>query len=55
MTFLTVMKNVSFICKLVITEDCFTYLWTDYKANTRKFDKGEHFMQRHLYKHFTSL
>ena len=26
----------------------------EYKNNARKFDGGEHFMQRHLYEHFTS-
>ena len=25
----------------------------EYKNNARKFDGGEHFMQRHLYEHFT--
>ena len=25
----------------------------EYKNNARKFDGGEHFMQRHFYEHFT--
>ena len=26
--------------------------WNNYKDNSRKFDRGEEDMQRHLYKHF---
>ena len=26
--------------------------WNSYKNNSRKFDRGEDFMQRHLYQHF---
>ena len=29
--------------------DEFTHRWNNYKDNTRKFERGEHCMQRHLY------
>ena len=35
------------------TVDIFRNRWNNYKDNARKFDRGEHFMQRHLYEHFT--
>ena len=35
------------------TVDIFRNRWNNYKDNARKFDRGEHCMQRHLYEHFT--
>ena len=35
------------------TVDIFKNRWNNYKDNARKFDRGEHCMQRHLYEHFT--
>ena len=33
--------------------DVFRNRWNNCKDNARKFDRGEHCMQRHLYEHFT--
>ena len=27
--------------------------WNNYKDNAKKFYRGEHYMQKHLYEHFT--
>ena len=35
------------------TVDIFRNRWNNYKDNARKFDRGEHCMQKHLYEHFT--
>ena len=35
------------------TVDIFGNRWNNYRDNARKFDRGEHCMQRHLYEHFT--
>ena len=35
------------------TVDIFRNRWNNYKDNARKFDRGKHCMQRHLYEHFT--
>ena len=35
------------------TVDIFRNRWNNYKYNARKFDRGEDFMQKHLYEHFT--
>ena len=32
--------------------DEFRHRWNNYKDNARKFERGEHCMQRHLYEHF---
>ena len=32
--------------------DKFRNRWNNYKDNARKFERGEHWMQRHLYEHF---
>ena len=37
------------------TVDMFRSRWNNYKDNSRKFDRGEDCMQRHLYKHFQLL
>ena len=34
------------------TVDMFTSQWNNYKENSRKFDRGEICIQRHLYEHF---
>ena len=34
------------------TVDEFRHRWNNYKDNTRKFERGEQCMQRHLYEHF---
>ena len=34
------------------TVDIFRNKWNNYKNNVRKFDRGEHCMQRHFYEHF---
>ena len=34
------------------TVDMFRSRWNNYKDNSRKFDRGEDCMQRHLYEHF---
>ena len=34
------------------TVDEFRHRWNNYKDNARKFKRGEHCMQRHLYEHF---
>ena len=34
------------------TVDEFRHRWNNYKDNARKFERGEHCMQRHLYEHF---
>ena len=31
----------------------FIHRWNNYKDNARKFERGEHYMQRHLYEHFS--
>ena len=36
------------------TTDNFKYRWSNYKFNFRKFDRKEHCIQEHLYKHFSS-
>ena len=35
------------------TVDIFRNRWNSYKDIARKFDRREHYMQRHLYEHFT--
>ena len=35
------------------TVEIFRNRWNNYKENARKFDRGEHFVQKHLYEHFT--
>ena len=35
------------------TVDIFRNRWNNYKDNARKFDRREHCIQKHLYKHFT--
>ena len=35
------------------TVDIFRNRWNNYKDNARKFDRGQHSMQRHLYEHLT--
>ena len=35
------------------TVDTFRKRWNNYKDNARKFNRGEHCIQRHLYEHFT--
>ena len=32
--------------------DEFRHIWNNYKDNARKFERGEHCMQKHLYEHF---
>ena len=34
------------------TVDEFRHRWNNHKDNARKFERGEHCMQRHLYEHF---
>ena len=34
------------------TVDEFRHRWNNYKDNARKFERGGHGMQRHLYEHF---
>ena len=36
------------------TTDHFRYRWNNYKANDRKFQRGEPCMQEHLFEHFYS-
>ena len=35
--------------------DDFRYRWSNYKSNSRKFDKKESCLEEHLYRHFSSL
>ena len=36
------------------TTDQFKVRWNNYKCNDRKFNRGEHCAQEHLYEHFYS-
>ena len=36
------------------TTDDFRYRWSNYKSDSRKFDRKEPCMQEHLYRHFSS-